>query len=126
MWLNFQLGFLSSGRLHCWLFNEIRGLSFNKVAWFGFGLLQGTHCIVLAGSPSSGLGIERRFWIPYSLTFARVASFIRSHIICRYGVPHESISDRGVHFRAKVDILTRSMASKIIDLLHIGHKLMGQ
>ncbi|RVW63381.1 hypothetical protein CK203_060588 [Vitis vinifera] len=39
------------------------------------------------------------------LTFARVASFIRSHIICRYGVPHESISDRGVHFRAKVDTL---------------------
>ncbi|KAL6318082.1 hypothetical protein AAG906_035227 [Vitis piasezkii] len=30
------------------------------------------------------------------LTSARVASFIRSHIICRYGVPHELISDRGV------------------------------
>ncbi|RVW20839.1 Retrovirus-related Pol polyprotein from transposon 17.6 [Vitis vinifera] len=29
------------------------------------------------------------------LTSARVASFIRSHIICRYGVPHELISDRG-------------------------------
>ena len=39
------------------------------------------------------------------LTFARVASFIRSHIIYRYGVPHELISDRGVHFRAKVDTL---------------------
>ncbi|RVW66344.1 Pol polyprotein [Vitis vinifera] len=35
------------------------------------------------------------------LTSAGVASFIRSHIICRYGVPHELISDRGVHFRAE-------------------------
>ena len=39
------------------------------------------------------------------LTSSRVASFIRSHIICRYGVPHELISDRGVHFRADVDTL---------------------
>ncbi|RVW50212.1 hypothetical protein CK203_087993 [Vitis vinifera] len=36
------------------------------------------------------------------LTSVGVASFIRSHIICRYGVPHELISDRGVHFRAEV------------------------
>ena len=39
------------------------------------------------------------------LTFARVTSFIRSHIICHYEVPHELISDRGVHFRAEVDTL---------------------
>ena len=39
------------------------------------------------------------------LTSARVASFIKSHIICRYGVPHELISDIGVHFRADVDTL---------------------
>nr|CAN75752.1 hypothetical protein VITISV_030813 [Vitis vinifera] len=39
------------------------------------------------------------------LTSAKVASFIRSHIICRYGVPHELISNRGVHFRAEVDTL---------------------
>ncbi|RVW19029.1 hypothetical protein CK203_095030 [Vitis vinifera] len=31
------------------------------------------------------------------LTSAGVASFIRSHIICRYGVPHELISDRGTN-----------------------------
>ncbi|RVW47809.1 Transposon Ty3-G Gag-Pol polyprotein [Vitis vinifera] len=31
------------------------------------------------------------------LTSARVASFIISHIICRYGVPHELISDRGTN-----------------------------
>nr|CAN66357.1 hypothetical protein VITISV_037956 [Vitis vinifera] len=39
------------------------------------------------------------------LTSARVASFIRSHIICRYRVPHELISDRDVHFRAEVNTL---------------------
>ena len=39
------------------------------------------------------------------LTSTRVASFIRSHIICRHGVPHELISDRGSHFRAEVDTL---------------------
>ena len=33
----------------------------------------------------------------------KVVKFIRSHIICRYGIPHELISDRGVHFRGKVD-----------------------
>ena len=39
------------------------------------------------------------------LTSSRVTSFIISHLICRYGVPHELISDRGVHFRADVDTL---------------------
>ena len=39
------------------------------------------------------------------LTSSGVPSFIRSHIIYRYGVPHELISDRGVHFKADVDAL---------------------
>ena len=39
------------------------------------------------------------------LTSSGVASFIRSHIICRYGILHELISDRGVHFRVDVDAL---------------------
>ena len=39
------------------------------------------------------------------LTAAKVAKFIRSHIIYRYGVPHELISDRGVHFKGEVDTL---------------------
>ncbi|RVW95533.1 Retrovirus-related Pol polyprotein from transposon 297 [Vitis vinifera] len=37
------------------------------------------------------------------LTAARVAKFIRLHIIYRYGVLHELISNRGVHFRGEVD-----------------------
>ncbi|RVW35306.1 Transposon Tf2-12 polyprotein [Vitis vinifera] len=41
------------------------------------------------------------------LTLSEVASFIISHIICRYGVPHELISDKGVHFRAEVDTLVQ-------------------
>ena len=38
------------------------------------------------------------------LTAARVAKFIRSHIIYRYGVPHELLSDRGVHFRGVMSL----------------------
>ena len=41
------------------------------------------------------------------LTSDGVASFIRSHIICCYGVPHELISYRGVHFRVEVDTLVQ-------------------
>ena len=40
---------------------------------------------------------------PYvRLIGARVAKFIRSHIICRYRVPHELISVRGVHSGARL------------------------
>nr|CAN70398.1 hypothetical protein VITISV_039104 [Vitis vinifera] len=41
------------------------------------------------------------------LTAAKVAKFIKSHIIYRYGVPHELISDRGAHFRGEVDTLVQ-------------------
>ena len=41
------------------------------------------------------------------LTVTKVAKFIRSHIIYRYGVPHELISDRGAHFRGEVDTLVQ-------------------
>ena len=40
-------------------------------------------------------------------TSSRVASFIRSHIICCYRVPHELISDRRVHIRVEVDTLVQ-------------------
>ena len=40
-------------------------------------------------------------------TAAKVAKFIRSHIICRYGVPHELIYDIGVHLRGEVNILVQ-------------------
>ena len=39
------------------------------------------------------------------LNAAKVATFIISHIICRYGVPHELISDIGVHFKGEVNNL---------------------
>ena len=41
------------------------------------------------------------------LTVAKVAKFIRSHIIYRYGVPHKLISNRGVPFRGEVDTLVQ-------------------
>ena len=40
-----------------------------------------------------------------SLTTAKVAKFIESHIIYRYGIPNELILNRGVHFRGEVDTL---------------------
>ena len=39
------------------------------------------------------------------LKATRVTKFIRSYISCRYGVPYELISNRGVHFRGEVDTL---------------------
>ena len=39
------------------------------------------------------------------LTAAKVAKFTISHIICQYGVPHELISHRRLHFRGEVDTL---------------------
>ena len=42
-----------------------------------------------------------------SLIVAKVAKFIKSHIICRYGISHKLISDRGVHFRGKMDTLVQ-------------------
>ena len=39
------------------------------------------------------------------LNAAKVATFIISHIIYRYGISQELILDRGVHFRGEVDTL---------------------
>ncbi|RVW91379.1 Retrovirus-related Pol polyprotein from transposon 17.6 [Vitis vinifera] len=85
---------------------------------------MGSHMLALWGidiigkiSPKSSSGHEYILvaidyftkWVEAAsyarLTAARVAKFIRSHIICRYEVPHELISDRGVHFKGEVDTL---------------------
>ena len=39
------------------------------------------------------------------LNAVKVVTFIKLHIICRYGVPHELISNRGVHFGGEFDTL---------------------
>ena len=36
------------------------------------------------------------------LNAKKVAKFIKKNIICRYGVPHELVSDNGLHFEAEV------------------------
>ena len=41
------------------------------------------------------------------LTMTKVVKFIRSHIIYRYRVPYELISNRGVHFKGEVDTLVQ-------------------
>ncbi|RVW69084.1 Transposon Tf2-8 polyprotein [Vitis vinifera] len=43
------------------------------------------------------------------LTSSGVASFIRSHIICRYGVPHELISDRGPQTNGAVEAANKNI-----------------
>lgn len=40
-----------------------------------------------------------------TLTSAKVAKFIKENRICRYGVPHELISDLGSHFKKEVEQL---------------------
>ena len=36
------------------------------------------------------------------LNAKKVAKFIKKNIICRYGVPHDLVSDNGLHFEAEV------------------------
>ena len=47
------------------LYFEVFLIFYRKVGWLRFGLLQGTHCIVSTGSPSSGLGIKHRFFVRF-------------------------------------------------------------
>ena len=48
-------------------------------------------------------------WVEVSyyarLTAAKVAKFIKLHIILRYGLPHELISNRVMHFKGEMDTL---------------------
>ena len=39
------------------------------------------------------------------LNSKKVAQFIQTNIICRYGVPHEIISDNGQHFKGETEKL---------------------
>nr|CAN73091.1 hypothetical protein VITISV_041303 [Vitis vinifera] len=52
------------------------------------------------------------------LTSARVPSFIKSHIICRYRIPHELISDRG-WAQARFDQLNLSNEKRLRAIDHI-------
>ena len=60
------------------------------------------------------------------LTSSEVTSFIRSHIICRYGVPHELISDRGYISGQRLTPWCRDTTSGITDRLRTGRRRMGQ
>ena len=41
------------------------------------------------------------------LNLKKVAQFIQTNIICRYGVPHEIISDNGLYFKGEIEKLLR-------------------
>ena len=59
-------------------------------------------------------------------TSSAVASFIISHIICRYRVHHELISDRGVHSGQRLTPYCRDMVFSIISHLRTSRKRTGQ
>ncbi|XP_074265643.1 uncharacterized protein LOC141588086 [Silene latifolia] len=46
------------------------------------------------------------------LNAKQVAKFIQNDIICRYGVPHEFISDRGTHFQAETELILQKYKIK--------------
>ncbi|XP_077222150.1 uncharacterized protein LOC143855994 [Tasmannia lanceolata] len=80
--------------------------------------------IILKISPKSSSGHEYILvvidyftkWIEAqsyaSKSIASVAKFIRANIICRYGVPHELISDNGSHFKKEVASLCEEFRIK--------------
>ena len=41
------------------------------------------------------------------LNSKKVSQFIQTNIICKYGVPHEIISDNGLHFKGETEKLLR-------------------
>ena len=41
------------------------------------------------------------------LNSKKVAQFIQTNIICKYGVPHEIISNNGLHFKGETEKLLR-------------------
>ena len=41
------------------------------------------------------------------LNLKKVAQFIQTNIICRYGVPYEIIFDNGLHFKGEIEKLFR-------------------
>nr|CAN63292.1 hypothetical protein VITISV_025721 [Vitis vinifera] len=73
------------------------------------GSHMGGYMLALVMSSSWSPLITSPKWVEATsyarLTSSRVASFIRSPIIYRYGIPHELILKRRVHFRVDVDTL---------------------
>ena len=61
------------------------------------------HCFVLVAIDYFTKWVEAQSYAV--LTAKQVAKFIQNNIICRYGVPHEIISDQGSHFRAETQAL---------------------
>ena len=50
------------------------------------------------------------------LNSMKVAQFIQTNIICRYGVPHEIISNNGLHFKGETKSCYNSLTFSTINL----------
>ncbi|XP_074313840.1 uncharacterized protein LOC141649036 [Silene latifolia] len=63
----------------------------------------GGHCFILVAIDYFTKLVEDN---SYNVLKAKqVAQFIQNDIICRYGVPHEFISDHVTHFQAETEVI---------------------
>ena len=72
---------------------------------------QGGHEFILVAIDYFTKWVEAASYA--KLTAKHVAQFIEKNIICRYGVPHEMISDNGTHFQAE--------CAELLQKYHIKH-----
>ncbi|KAL9230654.1 hypothetical protein vseg_005978 [Gypsophila vaccaria] len=68
-----------------------------------FPIGAGGHCFILVAIDYFTKWVEAAAF--RTLGAKEVAKFIQTNIICRYGVPHEIISDQGTHFPGEVETL---------------------
>ena len=71
----------------------------------------GGQCFVLIAIDYFTKWVEAKSY--RTLGAKEVAKFIQTNIICRYGIPHEFISDQGTHFRGET--------AAILEKYHIKH-----
>ncbi|XP_074283147.1 uncharacterized protein LOC141607690 [Silene latifolia] len=63
---------------------------------------SGGHCFILVAIDYFTKWVEAKSY--KVLKAKQVAQFIQNEIICRYGTPHELISDNRTHFQAETEI----------------------
>ena len=72
---------------------------------------QGGHEFILVAIDYFTKWVEVASFV--KLQAKHVAQFIETNIICRYGVPHEIISENGTHFQAECEDLFNNGTSRL-------------
>ncbi|XP_074292158.1 uncharacterized protein LOC141619015 [Silene latifolia] len=70
----------------------------------------GGHCFILVAIDYFTKWVEAKSY--QVLKVKKVAHFIQNDIICRYGVPHEFISDHGAHFQVEAAVINEKHKRK--------------